>query len=117
MDCSKTEVFLAELERMCNSFGSCSYGCQLYDFDIGTTCETWMFNHDNAKKAIGVVQEWSNSHQPKTRLSVLKEQYPNLVMNEHDNPRVCAGILYGFFSDSVCFDDCTKCWNTPIEEV
>lgn len=65
MDCSKTEVFLAELKRMCNSFGRCSYGCPLYDFDGGSTCDVWVLNHNNAEKAIEIVQEWSNSHQPK----------------------------------------------------
>ena len=75
------------------------------------------FVNRDTEKAIEIVQEWSDQHPVRTRLSVLKEQYPNLVMNEHDNPRVCAGILYGFFSGSVCLDDCTKCWNTPMEEV
>lgn len=113
MDCSKTEVFLAEWERMCDStfLNNCTL-CQLYGRK-GDGCSIYVRHYP--EEAIKIVQEWSNSHQPKTRLSVLKERFPNVKIDESDGMplEMCAGNLYGF----KCYEDinCVDCWNTPIE--
>jgi hypothetical protein len=120
MDCSKTEVFFAELRRMCTFLGEEKQKCPLKKpgQSCGYTC--FMRIIQNPAEAIKAVQEWSNTHPVKTRLSVLKEQYPNIVLNPDNGIPydICAGVLYGFED---CDDegnyDCEKCWNTPIEGV
>ena len=119
MNCNKTETFFAEWERMCveaDFRGTCflvqkgiAVGC--------AHCEEYV--RRNADKAIEIVQEWSDAHQPKTRLSVLKEQYPRYEYRNTDGlPTICAGVLYGFSCGCTATNvhDCERCWNTPVEQ-
>lgn len=103
MDCSKTEVFLAELKRMLKTE-------DIVSFDWDST---------HPEDAVIQVQKWSDTHPVKTRLSVLKEQYPNILLNPDDGlPHdVCVGVLYGFEDcEGGGNYDCEKCWNTPVED-
>lgn len=123
MDCSKTEAFLAERSRLCDSEYYCA-DCVLKDYCYIANEEKMypVYDEKAISKMMQIVQEWSDTHQPKTRLSVLKEQYPNLVMDENKGIPIdfCAGVLYGY---EICKVDeenkqftCVKCWNTPIED-
>ena len=117
MDCSKTEVFLKEWERMCKMVG-CSM-CEISK--KGRGCKIFLMYEP--AEAIKIVQEWSDSHPIKTRLSVLKEHYPNARIALNGAPYACVKNLYdwviecpsikkrGYISD----EDCLQCWNTPIE--
>ena len=114
MDCSKTEVFLAEWERMCDStfLNNCTL-CQLYGRK-GDGCSIYVRHYP--EEAIKIVQEWSDSHPVKTRLSVFKEKYPNAVPSKNSGlPAICVGNLYGYGCSSGL--NCEDCWNTPIEGV
>lgn len=117
MDCNKTKVFFDEWKRMCDyTDETClliqkgvSVGCSF--------CEEKVFR--NADKAIEIVQEWSDAHPIKTRLSVFLEQYPNCRKCDSGEPRICVGSLYNFYEcvyDADGYKDCVKCWNTPIED-
>ena len=115
MNCNKTETFFAEWKRMCEYTNET---CPLIreGISVGCTfCEEKVLR--NSDKAIKIVQEWSDKHPVRTRLSVLKEQYPNFIMRGEGIPTTCAGLLYGWVSENGCDNDCTKCWNTPIEGV
>lgn len=119
MDCSKTEVFLAELKRMCANVGGC-YKCKIYKLlEPHKPCigGGGAFAKE-PEKCIEIVQEWSDSHPEKTRLSVFLGQYPNCRKWDTGIPRICAGSIYNF--NECVYDadgnrDCVKCWNTPIE--
>lgn len=114
MDCSKTKVFFAELCRMCTSLEEEKQKCPLKKpgQSCGYTC--FMRIIQNPAEAIKAVQEWSDANPIKTRLSVLKEQYPNL--KTYDGRVVfCAGELYGFSCGKRT--SCDDCWNEPIEDV
>ena len=119
MDCSKTEVFLAEWYRMCCSFdgkeGKCpvTLGCGVVQ------CASCRQLAMTGGDIIDIVQEWSDQHPVRTRLSVLKEQYPNLQFRLDGTPRVCCTYLYNTpFPEEGCTKEmCVKCWNTPIEGV
>ena len=120
MDCSKTEVFLAELKRMCANVGGC-YKCEIYKLlEPHKPCigGGGAFAKE-PEKCIEIVQEWSDQHPVRTRLSVLKEQYPNLQFRLDGTPRVCCTYLYNTpFPEEGCTKEmCVKCWNTPIEGV
>ena len=125
MDCSKTEVFLAEWQRMCKTVRGCER-CMLYRLSeprIACVNNLGIFKKCSAA-AIKIVQDWSDQHPVKTRLSVLKEQYPNARMAPNGAPYACVKNMYGgviecpsiknkgYISD----EDCLQCWNTPIED-
>ena len=117
MDCNITTNFLAEWHRMCFSFCGNERNCPVTLGCGVVQCSSCRHIAMTGGDIIDIVQEWSDSHPVKTRLSVFLEQYPNVILNKDSGlPSACAGILYGFHSDSVCFDDCNKCWNTPIED-
>ena len=116
MDCNNTKVFLMERTRMCKAADSCSV-CGLVDFcDQEDAADYPTYDENEIDEAIRIVQEWSDSHQPDTRLDVLKEQYPNMRMDDEGLPvDICAGVLYGFkCEDYEDGDDCRKCWNKPV---
>lgn len=117
MDCSKTEVFLAELKRMHKANKEC-ITCPLGIRNNGEGCTCDKFLRTCGEKAIKIVQEWSDQHPVKTRLSVLKEQYPNMQMRLDGTPKVCCTYLYNTpFPEEGCTKEmCMKCWNTPIED-
>lgn len=121
MNCSETKTFFAEWERMCGT-ADIKTICPLIKKDIAdgcAHCEDYV--RRNIDKAIETVQEWSDTHPIKTRLSVFLEQYPNVVLNEDNGlPAVCVGTLYGInkcIYDVAGNRDCVMCWNTPIKEL
>lgn len=123
MDCSRTEVFLAELKRMCANVGGC-YKCKIYKLlEPHKPCigGGGAFAKE-PEKCIEIVQEWSDANQPKTRLSLLKEAFPNAKYCEDEQPEACAGDLFGiscpiYEKEYIADNECMKCWNTPIEGV
>ena len=104
--------FLKERNRMCHKglCDTCPVGSVHNKFSI--TCGNFMKYHP--EEYLRVVQQWSKEHPAKTRLSVLKEQYPAIKEDEFVFSNICAGDLYGF----VCGDeyaDCVFCWNVEVE--
>ena len=114
MDCNKTETFFAEWQRMCEPT---EIRCAVLDSGIAIgcgSCEEHVFK--NYKKAIQIIQEWSDSHPVKTRLSVLKEAFPMYQMCiGSDVPAFCAKFIFG--ENIECDKQCVKCWNAPVEGV
>lgn len=115
MDCSKTEVFFNELIRMC-TFTDEKTVCPLKKEEQSCGYDCYVRIFQNREKAIKIVQEWSDSHPVKTRLSVLKEAFPNVVLNHNDVPTSCAGALFGKIDCGAVNNNCVACWNTPIED-
>lgn len=67
------------------------------------------------EEMIKTVQEWSDQHPVKTRLSVFLETFPNAVMKSEDAlPISCARLIFGF--DKCEKKSCADCWNTPVEQ-
>lgn len=116
MNCSKTKTFFAEWERMCGA-ADIKTICPLIKKDIAdgcAHCEDYV--RRNIDKAIEIVQEWSDQHPAKTRLSVLKEAFPMYQMCiGSDVPAFCAKFIFG--ENIECDKQCVKCWNTPIKEL
>lgn len=119
MDCNNTKVFLMERTRMCKAADSCSV-CGLVDFcDQEDAADYPIYDENEIDEAIRIVQEWSDEHPVKTRLSVLKEHYPNVRMTPNGVPFSCVRQLYNIecpYEDKPINDEiCLQCWNTPIE--
>lgn len=117
MDCSKTEVFFTEWSRMCSTFpiGETN-ACPMKVSEITSLCSECKGSvFASPERAIKIVQEWSDAHPQKTRLSVFLEAFPKAEMNDNGYPQSCAGYIFGFGCDAYCDDDCIECWNTPVE--
>ena len=111
IDCRLTENFLREWDRMCG-IQPCG-DCPLVE--VGG-CGTDRLV-ENLKKAIRIVQEWSDAHPIKTIMDDLLEKYPNAQINDKGIPPICAQYLgYG-----PCVEYgvgcCTRCWSRLLEDV
>lgn len=87
----------------------------VYNNTIGFTCNEFEGNYP--KKAIKIVQKWSDEHPSKTILSDFIEKYPNAPLNDDGIPKtICIGDL-GLNDLGLCKAgrNCIECWNRPIE--
>lgn len=119
IDCNITENYLQEKLRMCKSYDRCSK-CPMDEARKQEKAHNmWCseFCEKIPKKAIEVIQLWSDSHPQKTMLDDFKEKYPNALLNENGIPRFCP-YLVGYVDESCCtiYSGCVKCWNRPYEE-
>lgn len=73
--------------------------------------------HREERKAIEIVQRWSDEHPQKTYLSECLRLFPNILLDNDGTPIFCPYHL-GFMSMDDCRNDgnCSKCWNQPVEE-
>ena len=116
MDCNVTTNFLAELKRMHEANKECTT-CPLGTRNNGEGCTCDKFLRMCGEKALKIVQEWSDQHPVKTRLSVFLETFPNAVMkSKGDLPLSCARLIFGFDENECEKKSCAECWNTPIEQ-
>lgn len=124
-DCSKTENYFAEKARMtkrqkCNHCGIKCYDCPLSDRNNGVSesISCMGFELLYPKKAIAIMQEWSNKHQKKTYLSEFLKSYPKVQISNSGIPKsICLSDL-GLISRKDCanFQNCVECWNQPLRE-
>lgn len=119
MDCSKTINFLHELQRLCDSSGSCIGA--LYNredcpmFTICRQIKTYgkvFAENKNAKTAIETVQKWSDKHPKKTYAQDFFEKFPKAQSNSDGTPFVCRKRIYGGNCDytGVAIDAGTSQW-------
>ena len=131
IDCSKTENYLAEKQRMTknNDNGMCKLVCRecpLYSENNGTSekLSCMRLEVHYPKKAIEIVQKWSDEHPQKTYLSEFLEHFPNAPLHVigmlAGTPKDICPYHLGLMSIDDCRNDrnrdCIKCWNQAIEE-
>lgn len=123
IDCSRTENYLAEKQRMTKKHkpNAGEYICELDCLDcplshsnngIGEPC--FGLETHYPEKVIAIVQKWSDEHPPKTYLSEFLKKYPNALLNDNGLPKgVC---LYNLgLADCKEYPNCVDCWNQPVE--
>nr|DAE90106.1 MAG TPA: hypothetical protein [Caudoviricetes sp.] len=128
IDCSKAENYFAEKERMTKRHhlhpsGAYVCGidcdiCQLSSSNNGTSAKLSCFELESCypKKAIAIVQKWSDEHQQKTYLSEFLKNYPNAPLVPDGTPEICP-LKLGLTDIKTCREGgCAACWNQPIEE-
>lgn len=84
-DCSKTEVFFKELNRMCSTHGYLCTKCGIHlncNSSVGNTCGTFIRN--NPLKAVEIVQKWSDQNPIKTRQSEFLKMFPEAKLDDYD---------------------------------
>ena len=125
IDCSRTENYLAEKQRMTKKHkpNAGEYICELDCLDcplshsnngIGEPC----FGLETLypEKVIAIVQKWSDEHPQKTYLSEFLKNYPNAPLADNGTPDICPEKLGLTDIKKPCFGDCVECWNQPVEE-
>lgn len=117
IDCSKTENFLREKQRMCKQIRENCHVCPLGSANNGTGDLCSNFISLSPAKSIEIVQEWSDEHPQKTMLEDFLEKYPNAPLNENGSPKVCP-YLVGYEDEGDCnrYGNCKICWDRPYEE-
>lgn len=65
----------------------------------------------NPVNAVKIVEEWSAAHPRKTRQSVFLEQWPNVVLDEHDVIAICPTTLSDAHRDRIkdCANPARRC--------
>lgn len=113
IDCNKTDVFFKELQRMCEETKCLNCALSFSNNGIHERCSYYICQFP--KKALKVVQEWSDKHPRKTYIEDMKEKFPKL--NEYAlKEGICLESLYGDVINNNCDNDCRECWNKPMEE-
>ncbi len=127
IDCSKTENYFAEKQRMTKKrkLYAGIYKCELDCSD----CPLSSLNNDATDKmtcgefetlcpeqAIEVVQRWSDEHPGKTYLTEFLSHYPNAEVNGDGIPSGICPYELGVTDNHDCRKTCIECWNQPIEE-
>ena len=120
MDCNKTTNFFSELKRLCDSRTWCEAGtenkeqCPLFDvcvWRLGIVC------NEDVKRAIEILQKWSNEHPKKTYAQDFLEKFPDAPkfksFNNGGCPSACRTRIYGGKCPEI---ECAECWNEPMEE-
>lgn len=126
IDCSRTENYFAEKQRMTkkHKLNHGGYACKLNCADCplshlnngsGDTMLCSDFERIYPEKAIEIVQKWSDEHPQKTYLSELLERFPNISLDNDGTPNFCPYRL-GLMSIDDCRNDgnCVMCWNQPV---
>lgn len=121
MDCSKTINFLHELKRLCGSRDECvANAANEEDCPMFGVCK---LTHskicaEDAKKAIEIVQKWSDEQPKKTYAQDFFEKFPKARSNSDGTPFVCRERIYGGECPVLECDECwnKECWNEPMEE-
>jgi len=121
-DCSKTEVFFEEWNRLCRNAPSQFFctGCEcqkLFKSYGYKNCAQMMRHH--AKELIEFVQKWSDEHplpKPKTYADVFLENFPNAITTSQKTPIICRNDLFGKTLTCVDGITCDACWNEPYPE-
>ena len=120
IDCSITENYVKEFNRMCKHTG-----CGECKFNLINQNEIACsrFVYSKPKQCIEVVQEWSNAHPQKTMRDKFFEMFPEAPKDEDGFP--CGGIprYLGWCKLQVSCLECelthcktSTCWNQPYIE-
>lgn len=123
IDCSRTENYFAERQRMTKRAkdGICKIYCRdcpLSGKNNGisgnVSCKTLETFYP--EKAIAIMQKWSDEHPQKTYLSEFLKNYPNAPLADNGTPDVCPDKLGLTDIKKPCFGNCVECWNQPLKD-
>lgn len=121
IDCSKTEQYFAEKQRMVKqqtgevckiSCGECPLSSM--NNGVGIVCSD--FETCYPEKAIAIIQKWSDKHPQKTFLTEFLKNYPNAQLRIDGTPKGVCLYALGLINKDDCNNNCVKCWNQPIKD-
>lgn len=88
--------YLTELLRMCETIldcDSCPLGIEDRTYCDESRFDEYNMNVDNLKKAVAIVEKWSEEHPIKNRKSEFLKMFPNARMGSDGFPNLCLRIL------------------------
>lgn len=119
MDCSKTENYFKEKNRMTDNCRINCAKCPLFLNPFNMDCDFFEGSYPN--EAIEIVQKWSDEHPQKTILDDFLGKFPHTILNSDGLPEdICCRYL-GYklsFKDCTISDahvSCSDCWKQPFE--
>lgn len=112
IDCNITVNYFAEKERLCASILEC-IDCPLRHGNDCTNIE-----NKYPKRAISIVQRWSDQHPQKTYLTELLKSFPSTPLGDDGTPEIICPHHLGLKDIKDCEIDanCVECWNRIIED-
>ena len=123
IDCTKTENYLAEKQRMTkkHKLNHGGYACKLNCADCplshlnnGSTIFCSDFETIYPERAVAIVQKWSDEHSQKTFVTEFLKNYPHAVVNGDGIPDSVCPYDLGLTNKHDCRKTCIECWNQPI---
>lgn len=123
-DCSKTQVYFSEKNRMCNSISVCRF-CPFSYVNNGMENGCNGIERQNIQRAIEIVQKWSDSHPRVTILEDYLCRFPNAGINGVGTPYDTCPYRLGYeeYGDRYCSktrgneQKCIVCWNRYLDEI
>lgn len=120
IDCSRTEIYFIEKSRMTKQQKNeiCKLNCvdcplNIENNSTGVSCPYFEMRYP--KKAITLVQKWSDEHPQKTCLSKLLEYFQNVPLHVTGIPKNLCPYHLGLMSIDDCKNyKCVNCWNQPM---
>ena len=111
IDCYNTINFFKEKERLTKDCKINCEDCPLHRLNNGSGYGCATFISHEPKRAVTILQKWSDENPVKTRLDDFKEKYPNHKKNGDGYPISCC-LCLGYAQD--CDNECDKCWDMPL---
>lgn len=96
IDCSKTENYFTEKRRMtdmCNDKKCKTCPLSFYHNEAELSCDN--FEQKYPKKAVEMVQKWSNEHPRKTKKEAFLEVFSNAIIGHDGYPSIPPCKIYG----------------------
>lgn len=99
------EKFVKDYKRMCNTYPGCK-GCPNNDH--------WC-NVNDLESIVPIVQKWVEENPERTYLTKLKENFPNLRIDDSFYRHYCVRRFYGDDVVSCDLEKCEECWNREVK--
>lgn len=113
IDCMKTENYLTIKLKLCEI--GCNR-CPLSFVNNGKNVSCGKFETRYPRKAIELVQQWSNENPEKTFLTEFLKHYPNVKLRDDGSPETICPYQLGLMNEDDCgkYYNCVECWNQHI---
>ena len=119
IDCNITKNYMNERKRMCKDMKKINCQCcGFYNRIEG--CIEQSIEEADAKRAVRIVQNWSDRNPPNTILDNFNKLYPDADKAKNGIPHICCAKLglVKYCGDLFAVDSkrCKSCWHTVAKE-
>ena len=91
--------------------------CAFHTQSNGLQCRCSDVELSDPELAENIVKQWAKEHPTKTYAQDFLELHPNAKKKGHTgSPVACRNHVYGDIKYCSNYDNCTDCWNEPMEE-
>ena len=117
VDCNITENYFKEKARMTEDCSIDCENCPFYNVENDIpVCEDTGIEMGETRRAINIVQRWSDEHPPKTYRDDFYEKLPKAEKNQDGYPTIGACNIYPELREHCKENKCYGCWDMPYNE-